>query len=107
MNFSPDPLTKFERADNGERRTTQVLQLDTAEHFQASLFRVALATRGNPGSTDGHEFLAVSLKNRGNFENWQLLNARARRATPERLQAKADTRYKGRHCSAKIAKDQQ
>ena len=49
--------TKFEQTNNGERRTTQVPQLDTAEQtaeqFQASLFRVALATRGNPGPTDG------------------------------------------------------
>jgi hypothetical protein len=28
-------LAKFKQADNGKRRTTQVLQLDIAEQFQA------------------------------------------------------------------------
>ena len=61
-------------------------------------FELPLATQGNLGSTDGHEFLAVSLKNRGSFENPQLLTRellhklltrkirrpRAKRATPDR-----------------------
>jgi hypothetical protein len=51
------PLEKFEQADNGERRTTQVPQLDAAEQSAEQLqalepCRVALATRGNPGLTD-------------------------------------------------------
>jgi hypothetical protein len=33
MNFSQNERTKFERADNGERRTTQAPQLDTAEQI--------------------------------------------------------------------------
>jgi hypothetical protein len=40
------------------------------------------------GRPTGHEFLALSLKNRGSFENPQLLNARDKRATPENLGAR-------------------
>jgi hypothetical protein len=50
-----EPHEFLERPGDGERRTTQVLELDTAEQnaeqFQASLFRVALATRGNLGQS--------------------------------------------------------
>jgi hypothetical protein len=59
----------FERADNGERRTTQVLQLDTAE-------QTAEHNSGKPGSTDAPRISRLSLKNHGSFENPQLLNAR-------------------------------
>jgi hypothetical protein len=38
-------LTKFERPDNGEQRTTQVLQLDTAEQYYFEL----LSQLGEPG----------------------------------------------------------
>ena len=76
-------------AANGEQRTTQVPQLDTAgqtaEHYFFELLSQLGETRGRPTR---HEFLAVTLKNRGSFENPQLLNARDKRATPENLGAR-------------------
>ena len=75
MNFSPPPTGHdISRRASGQRRTTQALQLDTAEQTAEQYYFELLSqlgeTRGRP---TGHEFLACRSKNRGSFENLELL----------------------------------
>jgi hypothetical protein len=52
-------LSGAEQADNGEQRTTQVLQLDTAEQTAEQNYFELLSQLGETqGRPTGHEFLA-------------------------------------------------
>jgi hypothetical protein len=67
-----DPTAELANAEQ-VKQSKDMLTNRLPNRFQASLFRVDLATRGNLDQSDGQRIFAPALKNRGNFENPQLL----------------------------------
>jgi hypothetical protein len=74
--------TNFEQADNGERRTTQVLQLDTAEQT-AEQFQVLSQLGETRGRSTGHEFLACRSKIAADLKIRNCSMQEPRRTMPE------------------------
>jgi len=74
VNFSPPTGHDISRRASGQRRTTQALQLDTAEQTAEQYYFELLSQLGKTwGRPTGHDISRLSLKNRGSFENPQLL----------------------------------